>query len=904
MTCGVTRDSTISFVLRYGVKYQAEEARSSRGLAGTTGRPEVREARGPDHQPRLTSFEVVADLARAASAFWGSWWAKVASLSNVELHMQPAKTPRILWVELTSKCPFDCVFCSRRIRRGSGEHMPFALFESVVRQVSDPRTFLLNYSGESTVHPELIHAIELARSTGAAVELVSALASASDSLLEQLSTAGLTRLTVSVHTTDPGAFTEIYRHSSFAALRTRLERFVRLCRDVQNPPLIDLAFVAMQQNLDQLHGVAELASWLGLGAISIFPVIRRDEIPTVFPSELTEAGLHRKEFREKLIRRVQESQRRFPKIAFTLCNPQFTTPAQELGEVPRACPGELPAGGRIHSCEQNPWETVHILSNGDVVPCEVHDRSPLGNLACQTLAEVWNGEAYREFRHQYHTGGLTACRSCPWKSAYIPGRIQSEILADRGLSAQMGYGWHAHTGEAHIWSSQKAAAWIEPRRDSRQLHVNGILPPGPNGQANELAVFCNGTPVGRVLNASEEMLSFGTDFQVPPISRPWELEFGTRFVYVPNERGVGPDQRDLGFALRLVSSQPAIDYDVAQRQRAKLRPLLDAIRGVDRLGRAMNTQFRRRGVSGRRSCLPPGVSVVIPEGGNIEELAACLAGLRASTSRWDEALESLVIVNGTAAEHYRELQRLYPEVQWQFHPKALGFGGAIQAGLRKVRHDWVYLLNSDVVLEEEALAAVGRDRDPAIFSIASQIVLKDATRFRDETNLTTLFIEKGLVATHDLIPRSDRTVEHFYAGGGASLFQTRLLRRLLDAAAYHPFYWEDVEWGWRARKLGYRSLFCPASVARHTQRATIARYFSPSEIEAIVQRNQLLFQLRNFTTAGSLDAVADAIARASPEVADHFFHWRTLGVVARGRLWNYVAPASDEEALAVTPTAN
>ena len=62
--------------------------------------------------------------------------------------------------------------------------------------------------------------------------------------------------------------------------------------------------------------------------------------------------------------------------------------------------------------------------------------------------------------------------------------------------------------------------------------------------------------------------------------------------------------------------------------------------------------------------------------GNIEELAACLAGLRASTSRWDEALESLVIVNGTAAEHYRELQRLYPEVQWQFHPKALGFAGA------------------------------------------------------------------------------------------------------------------------------------------------------------------------------------------------------------------------------------
>ena len=31
-----------------------------------------------------------------------------------------ARTPRTLWVELTSKCPFDCIFCSRKMRRGAG----------------------------------------------------------------------------------------------------------------------------------------------------------------------------------------------------------------------------------------------------------------------------------------------------------------------------------------------------------------------------------------------------------------------------------------------------------------------------------------------------------------------------------------------------------------------------------------------------------------------------------------------------------------------------------------------------------------------------------------------------------------------------------------------------------------
>ena len=819
--------------------------------------------------------------------------------------MLAAKTPRILWVELTSKCPFDCVFCSRKSRRGSGEHMPYVLFESLVRQVSDPRTFLLNYSGESTVYPELIPAIRLARSTGAGVELVSALATASDGLLHQLSTAGLTRLTVSIHAADARAFTEIYRHSSLAALRTRLELFVELGRGARNPPAIDLAFVAMQHNLDQLQGVAELAMGLGLTAISIFPVIRRDEIPIVFPRELTGTGLHRAEFRDDLNRRVEDSRRRLPEVAITISNPQFTSTTQALGEAPRACPGELPAGARIYSCEQNPWETAHVLSNGDIVPCEVHDRLPVGNLARQTLAEIWGGEAYERFRQNYHTGELAACRSCPWKTAYIPGRMQSEILAVRGRNTQMGHGWHEPAGEPHVWASQQAVASIEPRAGSTKLHVSGILPPGREGQANELAICCNGTPVGTVGNSSAEMMPFGMDFAIQGANvRPWNVEFRTRFVYRPRDLGAGPDSRDLGFALTLVSSQAPFDSDLVERQRLSLRPLLAAIRGMDKLGRAIGARFRRRRASDQARSFAAGVSVVIPERDNVAELTACLAALSASARHWDEPVETLAVVNGAADWRYRELQVLYPEVRWQFHAEPLGFGGAIKLGLRRARYDWVYLLNSDVVLEEDALAAAGRHRDPSVFSIASQILLKDATRFRDETNLTSLFIQDGLVITHDLIPRSTRTVEHFYAGGGASLFQTGLLRQFLDAEAYHPFYWEDVEWGWRARKLGYRSLFCAESVARHTQRATIARYFSPAEIETVVERNRLLFQLRNFTTVGSLDAVAEAIARARPEVAGYFVGWPALGCVARGRLWNHVAPASDEEVLAITPSAS
>jgi MoaA/NifB/PqqE/SkfB family radical SAM enzyme/GT2 family glycosyltransferase len=803
--------------------------------------------------------------------------------------MQPARTPRILWVELTSKCPFDCVFCSRKSRRGAGEHMPFALFESLVGQLSDPRKFLLNYSGESTVYPDLIRAIRLARSTGAAVELVSALANAPDSLLEELAGSGLTRLTVSVHAAGAAAFTEIYRHSSLAALRSRLSGFVELSARVEQPPVIDLAFVAMPHNLGELNGVAAMAAALDLRALSIFPLIRRDPIPLALPGDLKPADLQHA---------VADVAARFPELSFTVCNPMFTGASAALGENPAACPGDLPAGAVIHSCEQNPWETAHVLSNGDVVACEVHDKTPLGNLARQSLLEVWNGELYRRFRAAYRTGELPECRSCVWKTAYIPGRLRSDIVASRGRNAQLWHGWHEPDGGPHIWSSQQAVAILQPRPGSRILHLNGTLPPGPPGRSNELTVCCNGVERGAIANSSPEPLHFGIDLPAPPDS-PWKLEFRTAHVH----HSAG-DSRDLGFALCLAASQPPLDPERTRRQSVAVRPLLDAIAWIDRLGRALSRAYKRSQIGNRVNSLSPGLTVIIPERDNPAELESCLDALREAAGHWNEPFEAIVVVNGCKSAPYQAFQARYPAILWQFHPEPLGFARAIRAGLLRAHHPWVYLLNSDVALAPDALTAAGRLRDPAVFSIASEIILRDPTRFREETNWTTLFLEDGLAATHDRIPPPDcGPMEHFYSGGGASLFQRDALLRIMDVSAYDPFYWEDVEWGWRARKLGYSAVFCPDSVARHTQGATISRSYAPAEIEAILQRNRLLFHLRNLTSAGSLDPVVAAISRSERRVAGYFQTRKALTAIARGRIWNHLAPVSDHDVLATIDTS-
>ncbi len=787
------------------------------------------------------------------------------------------------------------MFCSRQARRGAGVHLPFPLYVSLLDHLIDPRKFILNYSGESTLYPELIPAIRKARSAGASVGLVSVLATAPEALLELLSGSGLNRLTVSVHATDLETFDRIYRYSSFATLRARLEHFIQLCRTAPRPPVVDLAFVAMEFNLTQLASVASLASRLALHDLFVFPVLRRDVIPERFDRELQPDGTHRPEFETRLQSVIKEVERTHPDVRITVGVEPRTTSIRRLGEVPVPYPWALPSGARIHSCEQNPWETVHVLANGDVVPCEVLDRHPMGNLNNQPIGEIWHGDSYTRFRQRYQLGEVPECRSCPWKRAYLPAPLSHEIVADRGLNAQLLYGWHEPSSEDHIWSSQQAAAVLAPLPGSRTVHICGTLPPGPDNQPNHVTICLNGTEIGCVTNPWAEVMPFGLDFAVEPDQpAPWMLEFRTAHVYRPIERLTGTDQRDLGFALILAVSKPYSDPGRAAARRVKLQSLHRFIAQVDVWGARMRRRWRR-GVAVSEAASEPGLSIVIPEWDNPEELAACLASVRQAAAHWPEPLETVIVVNGSPQSAYVDLQREYPEARWRFYGRPLGFSGAIRSGLRSVRHDWIYLLNSDVVLEPAALCELAAERSNGVFSVASQIHLKDPTRFRDETNWTTLLLDSGIATIHDCIPQSGLCAPNFYSGGGASLFRTRLLKRWLDASAYHPFYWEDVEWGWRARKSGYRSVFCPGSIGHHTRRASIAKHYPPDVVESIMRRNGFLFQLRNFTTVGSLERLLEEIAKEPEPISQYFLTRETRWKIAQGRLWNYLAPVPDEE---------
>jgi GT2 family glycosyltransferase/MoaA/NifB/PqqE/SkfB family radical SAM enzyme len=826
----------------------------------------------------------------------------------------PAPLPRILWIELTSKCPFDCIFCSRRLRRGDGEHMDFGLYRSLIRQLDRPEVVRLNYSGESVHYPWLVEAIELAKSAGATVELVSALASISPALLEGVAASGLDRLTVSLHTMDPAEYRRIYRFGSLDLLRARIDELLRL--GAQRPRL-DFTFVALHSNLDQLGAVAEYARQAGVREISVQPLIRRDPIPHDFSTELDSQNRLREPFKLRLLKAVQTASAAHPDVRITLSNPG---------------PGGLPEGARIRTCEQNPWETLHVLANGDLTACEVHDRVALGNLHASSLEEIWHGESYRAFRAQYAAGRIAECRECPWKTTYFP------------PGWQLGRGWHLPRDGDLLWSKRESSLVLKTAAPSGGIRIRGVLPHSLDGQPNVLEIECNGRHLGRVVNSSGRLLDFDSFFAIPhPQGEVLNLRLRTRTLLRPSQAGLNEDHRDLGFALASAEVAPRPRSRSAALRLLLLVPFYCSLTVLDRICQWLHGNAAGQGAENQKAkgknqkakmansapwglsparlgparharptrqssivndSIPnesivnsdlggtaPGVSVLIPERDNVALLGDCLDSLSRAAAHVAEPLEVIVVVNGSEPALYTGLREKHPQVKWLFSKRPLGFSTAIRRGLEVAAHEWVYLLNNDMTVDPTAISEALRCRAPDVFAVASQIHFKDPARPREETNWTDFRISDGLIEIQDVVPEDlERTCDSFYAGGGSSLFQKRVLMAVMGRGdPYHPFYWEDVEWSTVAKKKGYRVLFCPRSNVRHTHRATVSKFYPTSEVDRIFRRNGYLYQLRDLTESGSLRRVFSRAASSDWRTVFELLRPATvLGIhLARARSWFY-----------------
>ena len=317
-------------------------------------------------------------------------------------------------------------------------------------------------------------------------------------------------------------------------------------------------------------------------------------------------------------------------------------------------------------------------------------------------------------------------------------------------------------------------------------------------------------------------------------------------------------------------------------------PLLAALNLAGAMARFFAGLHSASGVSRRDE---PGISILIPERGTPELLAETLSAAIAATAPLTEPTQILVMVNGAEESDYAALRSRWPQVEWLFHAKALGYHGAIDRGLRHVRHAWTYLLNSDMRLDPRALIELLDYRRSSVFAISSQIFLVDSARRRVETGWTDFNWRADRAEIYDRLPETGNLARgNLYAGGGSSLFRTAPLRQFVrDARDYAPFYWEDADWGISAWVAGMEVLYCPKSLAWHHHRATINRHYTADEINRVIERNALLFDVRrgwsSLCPRALIQRIAESDVRTRAELRGVGVAWRAF----RSRLATRIA---------------
>jgi radical SAM protein with 4Fe4S-binding SPASM domain len=388
--------------------------------------------------------------------------------------------------------------------------MEFRLFQSLLQSLGSAEVIRLNYSGESGNYPRLIDAIRLTKSsTPAFVEMVTSLVTMPMDAVRRLPRSGIDRISISLHSLDADRFRAIYGGGALRSLEERVEALLQAGHDEARAPVIDFSMVAMLANVDELPRVGAFAAATGATSFSIHPVIQRAGVPEVFVPEMAET------FQEQV--RASVAAARKPDSEFKI-----------LVARPRAC------GDGPFTCEQNPFETTHILSNGDVVPCEVMDRQALGNVNNASLDEIWHGPEYRTFRARYAAGQLAECATCIFRAPV------TEIGAVR-----TSWGWHDRDESGTLWSRTNSSFECEGRgRDS--LVVHGLLPPGPQG--NEIEFFRDGERVAGVRNGGNRPEPFHVTLRLDdsPVQR---FVAKAQQGFSPWRNGMSQDTRELGFAL-------------------------------------------------------------------------------------------------------------------------------------------------------------------------------------------------------------------------------------------------------------------------------------------------------------------------------------------------------------------
>jgi len=251
------------------------------------------------------------------------------------------------------------------------------------------------------------------------------------------------------------------------------------------------------------------------------------------------------------------------------------------------------------------------------------------------------------------------------------------------------------------------------------------------------------------------------------------------------------------------------------------------------------------------------IFIIVVNWNGFEVTKDCLDSL----SRLDYSNYEIIIVdNGSSDDSCKLLRLKYPNIQILENKNNLGFAAACNAGLRYAadrQAEYCFLLNNDAtvtptILTEFVLTA---ERYPEAGIFGAKIYYQhDPLRI---WRVRPVWQEKKFsfdnVGTDEIDDKGlfDQTAEIDYANGCALFMRMEVVKRigLMDEKFF--MYYEEIDWCFRAREVGYKILFVPKAKVWHRvgyssggEASVMGAYFSARNECRWVQRSPRINKIK------------------------------------------------------------
>ena len=206
---------------------------------------------------------------------------------------------------------------------------------------------------------------------------------------------------------------------------------------------------------------------------------------------------------------------------------------------------------------------------------------------------------------------------------------------------------------------------------------------------------------------------------------------------------------------------------------------------------------------------------------------------------------TLIVIDNASSDGSPDfIHQHFPEVEVIRQTENLGGSGGFNIGLRRFLsnpgYEYVWLLDNDILVEENALSALlsALEDSRRIGAVGSQICLyHNPDRIQEIGSSVSPWLGflKQNHSGNRRLPASAGAFEVDYLPA-CSLLMKRSCLKQVGIFGNFFIYYDDVEWGLRAKSKGWKLLGVPASVVRHCYSKT-----KPSEAwrEYYRKRNRL-----------------------------------------------------------------